>query len=1140
MDLQQLLRAIDLSERAAAMESDNAIRTVYLSRSVNNLTRLFQHTKDDHILDLAIERAREAFATFSGDPDMRWKKIQNIAFLLETKIGLAIERRQLSQAVALAEEAVNEIPNDHQSHTRLLSILSRQLQRRYEAEKQEQDLVKAIERGEEANLAAQRTMASNPGDRSAVADTLRQALEHRYVRYRSSLDLERLLSMVDAISMNGVPEQAGKNCLLAQYLAWRYSDQGGSVTDLNRAIELGMSFLEMPQGDPDRVAGMDALIYYFCMKYEYDDQASGLDEVTAIIQAEMDRIKPGEPPPRLHNLTLLRMRRYENSGIMSDLNEAIDGYEEALDAVDDEDELRPALLSNSGYCLCMRYERRGESDILEEAIKRCRTAVDATHQDNPQRIRRMTNLAICLAQKYVRTERLRDLRPAIELGRSIIKAMPEEYPDRFKALNNLGVWIGWSYMQTMDPLELDECITRIREAAELAPRKHVVRNDCLNNLCGFLKMRHKLRHDRGEFESSVDLEDAIMYGREAAAHLPSHHPKKTMTLRNLFEALKARYEENTSDYTVRDEALAALKEAIKAEGSPPSHRLNFVFDDAIPWLEGHQSWQALHQITASATELLGRVSPRSLRQVDQQAVLRRYAGLASTAAAAALQAGKSEEHALGLLEHGRGTITSTLLQNRRDISSLQRKHPKWARKFEQLRDELDPPVPIAPGALSNPRWAPLAASISSSPKDRYRAAEELNELLEQIHGDEAFKTFLLPPTTEELMSAAQPNETVVVINVANFRSDAFLIRSNEINVVDLPDLTRQRVESEAKRFRSGKSRQVAFKVLEWLWDAAVERILARIGADEVRVGCSYAEWPRVYWVPTGPLRLLPIHAAGYHREVSGRSVMDTVVSSYGLSVEEILYGREISAKFRRARRTAQLAPQSSPNYQDAECKFVLVSMESTPGCERLPHATREVRSVCEMLPPCLPREFLDDPPRDRLLRAMADCTIFHFAGHGMTDPRDPSLSGLLLSTDDGSRALPLTVRDLQTLRFHETGPLLAYLSACSTARIDDDQLLDEGIHLMGACRLAGFRHVIGSLWEVSDRLCVDVATTVYEVILAAYLNEASVAQGLHHAIRMLRADLGDVGGWEQRNAKSLVRRSDEGPPLWAAFIHMGV
>jgi CHAT domain-containing protein len=38
------------------------------------------------------------------------------------------------------------------------------------------------------------------------------------------------------------------------------------------------------------------------------------------------------------------------------------------------------------------------------------------------------------------------------------------------------------------------------------------------------------------------------------------------------------------------------------------------------------------------------------------------------------------------------------------------------------------------------------------------------------------------------------------------------------------------------------------------------------------------------------------------------------------------------------------------------------------------------------------------------------------------------------------------------------------------------------IHLVSAFQLAGFRHVIGTLWEVSDPHCVGIAIVIYETL----------------------------------------------------------
>jgi len=124
-----------------------------------------------------------------------------------------------------------------------------------------------------------------------------------------------------------------------------------------------------------------------------------------------------------------------------------------------------------------------------------------------------------------------------------------------------------------------------------------------------------------------------------------------------------------------------------------------------------------------------------------------------------------------------------------------------------------------------------------------------------------------------------------------------------------------------------------------------------------------------------------------------------------------------------------------------------------------------------------------------------------FRCHGYTDDTDPSGSYLLL--EDG-KSDTLTVANLLEMNLRERSPFLAYLSACGTGRIKDEKFVDESIHLISACQLAGYRHVIGTLWEVNDEICVEMAKLTYEGIRDRGITDESVCWGLHTAARKLR------------------------------------
>lgn len=138
----------------------------------------------------------------------------------------------------------------------------------------------------------------------------------------------------------------------------------------------------------------------------------------------------------------------------------------------------------------------------------------------------------------------------------------------------------------------------------------------------------------------------------------------------------------------------------------------------------------------------------------------------------------------------------------------------------------------------------------------------------------------------------------------------------------------------------------------------------------------------------------------------------------------------------------------------------------------------------------------------------------HFACHGASDLGSPSASHLLLHDH---LSLPLTVVDVARLRLNRAE--LAFLSACSTARTVP-ALADEAIHLAAAFQLAGYRHVIATLWPIGDRLAVRIASDIYHSLAAADAADTA-AEALHAATRRLRG----------------IRVSQ--PSTWASHLHNG-
>lgn len=350
-------------------------------------------------------------------------------------------------------------------------------------------------------------------------------------------------------------------------------------------------------------------------------------------------------------------------------------------------------------------------------------------------------------------------------------------------------------------------------------------------------------------------------------------------------------------------------------------------------------------------------------------------------------------------------------------------------------------------------------------------------MIDEIRKQPEFGNFLLPPSQEEIRTAAERGP-IVVINISGYRCDALLIEPHQIRSVALPHLKIKEIREKTEKGSLGSS-----EVLEWLWDIIANPILDALGFTQP---ASDNIWPHIWWIPTGPLSRFPLHAAGYHGKGSTRTVLDRVMSSYSSSIKAIVHGRP------------QRILEST---QSARPQALLIAMQDTPKYCMLPSAKNEVAIVSGLCRSMALDPVEPDRHKKDIVSHLPNSKIFYFAGHGHTDKFDPSESNLLLEDWESDR---LTVASLLEMNLHERSPFLAYLSACGTGEVKDQRFFDENIHLISACQLAGFRHVVGTLWEVHDEVCVDMARIMYEGIKDGSMTDESVCRGLHQATRELR------------------------------------
>ncbi|MFC7303954.1 CHAT domain-containing protein [Streptomyces monticola] len=1109
-------------------------------------------TKEPRDLDEAITTGRAALrATPPGHAD-RAASLSNLGNMLRTRFAHTQDPRDLAEGVESARAAVGTASADDRGHAGRLSNLSLVLEERFEQTDDPADLDEAVAVGRAA------VEAAPPGhpDRALCLVNLSRTLDTRSTRKGTWQDLDEAIELSRTAAgtvQTGHRDAAVPLSRLGVLLGRRF-ELKDDPDDLAEALAAARAAVRAAPGHYARLADLGIVLH---QRFARTGDLAHLNEVIEVCRTAAGLVRPDDPQRVgcLTNLGLALHGRFERSGSLADLDEAIELYRAAVRSAPQGRPSVPAL-HNLGDSLRTRFARTGDLTDLDEAIEAGRAATGSMPKDHPDRGAGLTNLGLALRDKYGRTGDARLLDTAVEACRAAVRAHPEGHPVLAVCLNNLGTVLRTRFHSTRDLVDLDASVEAGRATVRATPGDHPDHALRLTNFASVLRERFELTGD------PADLDEAVMSGRTAADSVPPDHPDHAMCLLDLGIALRKRYELTRRAEDLR-EALSVCEQVTENTATSPRRRIGAARVAADLAASAQPSLAAA--LLEKAVRTLPEVAGRRLRRSDQQHVLgSSTAGLAADATALALadtegDARERAVRALRMAEAGRAVLLSQALDARSDLTELQQRHPELAERFVHLRERLDEEGGTTGGAsgghdltdtgstaggqssagtgnTTNSHGFAHSAStsggrrFSGAGRERHRFATELEEVIGRIRACTGFADFGLPPSLDTLMAEAV-HGPVVTFNVSHYRSDALLLTRDGVSALPLPALTRSAVVERSNTFhralaeatapagdRIGAQRELS-GVLAWLWEAAAEPVLAALDLTEPQ-GDDGEPLPRVWWAPGGLLGQLPLHAAGHHTDPGPRrrTVMDRVVSSYTPTIRTLHHAR--------ARR-----PRPASDSQS-----LIVAMPTTPGRSPLPHVPEEARRVRALLhhplqltgaAPTLEASGDgqmnaadgDIPTTAGVLARLPQCAIAHFACHGADDRTDPSRSRLLLHDH---ATTPLTVAALARTDLDRAQ--LAYLSACSTAAVRNPLLLDEAIHLTSAFQLAGFPHVVGTLWPIDDRLAAEIAESFYLHLSTGTPRSPDPgrsAVALHHTIRAVRD------------------RYPATPSLWAAYLHAG-
>ncbi|KAE8168526.1 CHAT domain-containing protein [Aspergillus tamarii] len=1146
-------RALDLTP------AGHPDRLMYLGNVGVCYERQFDRLQRPVDIERAVDCAREA-VTLSDNATDSVPYLTNLSNSLASRFLLREDPQDLTHAIAHAKEAIRLTPPEHPRYSELLHNLSLHLEDRFRRYRDVADLDKAIKLQENAIAAGD---IDDPRlvtyrDQLGVLLCLRYDLNDDISILENAIELaqEVLHSTCNEIG----PDRAQYLSHMAACMGRRF-ERTGNVADLERAIHIEEQAIEIiPHDDPHR---MELLLDLSNDYHNRSVKLGSMEDRKKAIERMQMALTAGISyhSHRSSQLCTISQRfkdRYTSTRDEADIRESIQLARKAVELVPPDHPKRPYYL----HCLSLTLETRflvlGTLTDLEASIQKSEEALAANPHNRHDYLYALSMQLVC---RYEQLGALVDLQEAILLMQECIKGAPSNYAHRIVCLKALSDQLGFLFERNKNMETLNKAVDAANEAAALAPKDDMMRPSILNSLHLLLVSRSKATNTPADLVAAIKVQrealdspdtlsdrtillhnlsqtlaytqkeselpttrEAVELSWESVNTAPESHPNRAMYLNTFGTFLKDGYGHSKQLIHGNQKPQDFFQESLHSTNSPPLDRIK-AGQNAFDCYVTDGQWANAGIVATEIVKLLPLLVPRWLSRDDQQHLLKNISHFTSRAASVALQANRSPAEAIDVLEAGRGVIARFTTDMKTDISELEELHPALHAEYVWLRRQiLLSPSPIFSWEV-NPTKATIiprhrrdqesrTSQITTTGRQRAENLRKLEEIEKDIRELPGFEQFMKPLSPEAHMSLAKLGP-IIAFNVTELRSDAIIVTENDIYTMHLERLRFQDLKANVSKViganqlskgpPSGRPQrnEELQRILNWLWETAVQPVLTKLGL--------YSNSPpgplsRVWWVASGYMGLLPLHAAG-----DGiTSTMDYVISSYTPTLQVLKFSRE---------------RDSLLNY-NSELRMLLITAPDKPGRGGLDTET-EIKSIQKSFRRSISYTLLNNPSNEDVLRELSEHHLIHFSCHGYSNATDPSESGLEIAYAAGSRSGSLlTVRNISTIDHAKAQ--IAYLSACSTAENSSDELLDEVIHIAGAFQLIGFPHVLGTLWEVSDRAAVEVSRLFYEALGNRMSKDSpshgNIASTLHEAL------------WTYRKSKK-AREKDV--LSWAPFIYMG-
>jgi CHAT domain-containing protein len=1035
-------------------------------------------------LEVVIEFHRETLQLLHHGHPNRPHCLSNLGGLLGVRYKqFGKSKDDLEECIALLQEAIPLLPHGSSYRATSLHTFALSLRLRYEHSGSFEDLEKAIALDREV---LQLYPEAHPGRPESLI-CLATLLQLRFVGSCTLTDLEEAIALQrEALHLQTNEDPDSRSAFLkdlATSLQLRY-EQSGALEDLEEAIALHKDALHLrPRGHPDRSTSLNNLASALHSRYEISGTLKDVEEAINFRREALQLLSydDTERASTLTNLGGSLGTRYRHYGVMKDLEETVTVHREALQLTPLGHLGRASSLLCLAFSLRIRYERSSEAKDLEESIALNREALQMRSELHDVRSMLLTNLAASLEIRYQRSSASEDLEEAIALHREALQLRPHGNPYRPLYLINLAKSLQNQCEKSGGDLE--EVIALIREALQLQPCGNLHRSMSLNNLAVALGSRYN------RYGAMSDLEESIALHREGLLLRPEGHPDRATSLHLLAQSLAHTQGPGLRSGSVISEIQRLVLEAIDYRSASAAVRLQM----GLQWVSSANVdinfRLQVHKKSLLLVQQMLLINPDLHQQQSKISMLGLHAS-AADAAASALLTGDTKA-GISLLDLGRSIILSTLQRYRTPLDRLRAVDPDLANQLRDIGSQLENLAMNRDRSASIPEHATV---LDYALNTQRQLIQQWDDLVSRIHKLPGLEDFLGMPSYIKLQAAAE-HGPIIYLNASTTRCDAMILTTmDEPTLVPLSNTSWAKLKELAELLERSRSECNANKrhtdflrVLRSLWEAVASPVVDEL----ITLGFKPGPRSRIWLCPTSWFTMLPVHAAGLYSGPKLAALPELFTTSYISTATNLL----------RLMEDTDTIASSSTN------STLFVGHTNGDDLNGITPELESLRGVKFIQTTSLLNEAATPAA---VLEGMKSHPWVHLSCHGVVKHEAPLSSHFMLEGGN------LHVQDIITARLESAE--FAFLSACHSAA-GSPAMPDENLHLASALQFAGFRSVVGTMWEMYDDDAPELTRDFYNAMVKLGGRYNNAAEALRYSLRKFR-----------KRAR---------PERWAMFIHVG-